>query len=173
MDPIMIGVAAVNLFSFIFGSAEAARAARLQREQIQSQRLSLELQKTAGDIQAMRKLDQVLNRQTVVMGARHLDAETGTALAITEQSLQNYIDDKEIRKLNYMGKEIALDGKELSVNQKETAQIIGLGVKAAGNIFGAQMDINKSLNAGVGNQTTGSLETGNLYNWNPTIGIGG
>jgi len=135
----------------------ASDAADLQHEQIRQQQVSLRLQQNQNEIVRMTQLRQILAQEQVTFGVRNIAPESGTIKAITEQNFQAFIMDENADKLNFMGKQQALNIQDKMVDVQKRAQYLSA---TAGFIHSMENIAGAVMGAGAGGGVGGAGASG-------------
>lgn len=170
MDPstIMLAMQAAGMVVNMFGQSQqeklAGLGAQLDQAAYQNEILNSRLQTVQSSNVAMAQLRQTLGTQAAIFAARGTSGAAGSALTISQNTIHNFGQNEQVRRLNQYSREVALKGKSASsildqqafrnkINQKQTEDLFKFGADAgswAENKWGANSN----------NQTRGMTDWG-------------
>lgn len=171
---IVVAAAAVSLVSSGVSAYEqinaANQSAALQAKQIREQQVQLRLQQNQSSIERMRKLEAVLATEEVTLGTRNISMGSGTANAMTLNSMKNFYEDENADQLNYGAKQIALSRQRDLVYIQRRAQVFnavtGFVKEGANTVMSAYGVPSQSLldkSAGGGTANVGGSYSGQQW----------
>ena len=102
----------------------AGQQADLQREQIRQQQVQLRLQQNQDSINRLKNLRSVLATEQVQLGARGIAPNSGSIRAIFQTNFDNFQQDENASKLNFLSKNVALDTQRQAVGLERNARVM-------------------------------------------------
>lgn len=141
---VLMGVsAATNIFSAAEQSSYSDEAKQIQDGEIRNQQVQLRLQEAQSSTARLKNLQQVIARQEVIFGARNISPQSGSVRAIFSQDINNFDQDEQASKLNYMAKQSQLAYQEQGVDLEASARKSSAWLGAATGILGSAMGASK------------------------------
>lgn len=158
---VLMGVsAATNIFSAAEQSSYSDEAKQIQDSEIRNQQVQLRIQEAQSSTARLKNLQRVISSQEVIFGARNISPQSGSVRAIFNQDINNFDQDDQASKLNYMAKQSQLAYQEQGVDLEASARKSSAWLGAATGIIGSAMGAAK-------------IPSGNLLDASKGSGSGG